>query len=118
VVGEVLSSVTFVMDYLQVDFSGHRLTCLVWPLVRSGEQHLWEKDDGYRDMLCSLIGGRVVEVDEYLDLGLLIVFEGDRRISFPLRVEEGYTPEILIYDGPMQEWVWTVDDEPFASFEG
>jgi hypothetical protein len=32
-VGEKLSSVTFVLDYLQVDFDGNQFTFYIWPTV-------------------------------------------------------------------------------------
>ena len=35
IVGEFPSAVTFVMDYLQLDFNGHRLTSYIWPLVHN-----------------------------------------------------------------------------------
>ena len=57
VVGEVLSSVGVVADYVELDFNGPRLSLFVWPTITiDGERPRQLGDPGYRDSLCSLIG--------------------------------------------------------------
>ena len=51
-----LSAVSFVQDYLQLDFEGHKLTMILWPAVRIGLELRSFGEPGYRDALCSLIG--------------------------------------------------------------
>jgi hypothetical protein len=72
--GEQLGAVTFVQDYLQLDFDGPRLTLTIWPrVVQNGMTRRFE-EAGYRDALCGLIGKIVREA--YL-------VEGDRlQIEF------------------------------------
>jgi hypothetical protein len=55
-VGEQLSAVTFVQDYLQLEFDGHRLTMNLWPSVRTDDGALAFGDPNYRNALCSSIG--------------------------------------------------------------
>jgi hypothetical protein len=61
-IGEKLSSITFVMDYLQIDFDGNCFTFNIWPIItvdgieyKFGEPH-------HRNKLCSLIAKIVSEV--------------------------------------------------------
>ncbi len=60
--GEQLSSVTFVQDYLQLDFDGVQLTYNVWPSVLLAEAQSVFGATGYRDALCSLIAHVVSDV--------------------------------------------------------
>ncbi len=60
-VGEELSSVTFVQDYLQLDFNGPLLTLFVWPEVFREEGSYAFGEPGYRDMLCGEIAQNVSE---------------------------------------------------------
>lgn len=53
---EQLGAVSFVQDYLQLDFEGHKLTMIIWPAVRIGLEQRTFGEPGYRDALCSLIG--------------------------------------------------------------
>lgn len=71
IMGEQLSSVVFVQDYLQLDFDGSRLTYNIWPCVERQGKASRFGDSGYRDELCALIGKRLVSVrdaNETLDL--------------------------------------------------
>ena len=49
-IGEQLSSVTFVMDYLQLDFDGNRLTCNVWPVVNVANNSYKYQQTEYRNV--------------------------------------------------------------------
>jgi hypothetical protein len=53
--GEKLSSVTFVMDYLQLDFDGNQFTLYIWPVVNFGGKEYLFGEPSYRDNLCFLI---------------------------------------------------------------
>jgi hypothetical protein len=97
--GEKLSSVTFVMDYLQLDFDGYRLTLNDWPIViidnimyRYGEQP-------YRDKLCSLITKIVSEVVLVIDDILILKFSTYGSIT--LSLDPNYlritSPEIVTF---------------------
>ncbi len=114
-IGENLSSVTFVMDYMQIHFNGHRFNFYRWPILYEDQVSFTRENDGYNDKLIGLIGKTVKSVDEYLDIGLGIEFEAGPLLSVPLRVEENFsTSEIGEYHRPDHQWtVWSVGEVPF-----
>ena len=118
VVGEYLSSVTFVMDYLQLDFCGYGFNMYSWPLISIGGRTFAYSDPGYRDALCSLIGRTLDRIDEYLDKGLTFQFAEESCINLPLQVGMDFrSPEIAEFRGHDHEWVvWQVGEEPFDSY--
>jgi hypothetical protein len=110
VIGRTLAAVTFVMDYVQVQFDNDRLNYYVWPRIWRGESVLKHPAPGYNDALIGMIGRNVVGVDEVLDLGLVIELEGGARLSVPLDGTDLGGPEIAEWPG--DPWiVWRPDDE-------
>lgn len=59
-VGEELSSVSFVQDYVQFDFNGPLLTSFADPIVQVEDQTLRFPEGASRDKPCSLIGQQVM----------------------------------------------------------
>lgn len=115
-VGEYLSSVTFVMDYLQIDFCGHRFNMYNWPTVIIGAQTLTLTSNGYRDAICSLIGETLTGIEEYLDRGLTLQFKSGCSIGLSLRVGKDFpSPEVAEYWSPSQKplIIWQAGEEPF-----
>src|ERR1700686_1222650 len=55
IVGEQLSSVEFVQDYVQLHFDGPTITAFVWPTLNLGGNIMCFGDAGYRDALCARI---------------------------------------------------------------
>jgi hypothetical protein len=116
VVGEYLSSVTFVMDYLQLDFSGYGFTMNSWPTVTIDNRTLTHADRDYKDALCSLIGQTATEVDEYWDTGLRLEFKNGSHITLSLKVERDFpSPEIATFGTPSRAFaiIWSAGAEPF-----
>lgn len=114
--GEYLSSVTFVMDYLQLDFSGYGFNMYSWPFVTVSGKTLSDKDPEYKNALCGFIGQVVEQVDEYLDKGLTLRFADEFCINLPLKVAPDFSsPEVATFNGPKKELLmaWQVGDEPF-----
>jgi hypothetical protein len=108
IVGSALSSVTFVADYVQLDFDGPNLTAYTLPIVRLGSQHIQWEQPGYRDALCRQIGRRVERVrvdDQYVS----VLFEDSATISISLLDEDYRGPEALQFQldqkGPERIWV-------------
>ena len=82
--GEKLSSVTFVMDYLQLEFDGNRFTLNVWPVVKVKNVNYKYEEQLYRDNLCSLIE-KVVSALTYREAEILILdFENGDSIAISL----------------------------------
>lgn len=55
-IGEQLSSVEFVQDYVQLHFDGRTITTYVWPEVTFGKEAFSFGQESYRNKLCDLIG--------------------------------------------------------------
>lgn len=116
VVGEYLSSVNFVMDYLQLDFCGYGFTMNIWPTITIENRTLAYSDGGYKDALCSLIGETAKEVDEYWDTGLRLQFKNGSYINLSLRVERDFpSPEVATFHTPLKGFaiIWSAGEEPF-----
>lgn len=94
-VGEQLSSVIFVQDYLQLDFDGKRLTLNVWPTVVRSEERISFGDAGYRDTLCGLIATTVTETSETETLITLRL--GDTELQCDLR-ESAEIEHVVYHD--------------------
>ncbi len=105
-VGEQLSSITFVMDYLQIHFNQHRFNAYAWPVVWANNQRYAYGEAGYRDAICSLIAKSVTRFEEYLDAGLVFEFGDSYSLEIPISDPTGKMVEVAEYHRP--DGVWTV----------
>jgi hypothetical protein len=103
-VGESLSSVEFIMDYVQLRFNGSDLTALVWPQVQNPDRTLSESDIGYRDALCALIGAVVGNAEVRENEFLRIAFEDGRAVTVSLRSEDAVGPECAEFTSSSGAW--------------
>jgi hypothetical protein len=92
ILGTTLSAVTFIWDYVQLEFSGRGFNVFCPIELRCADQSLRSEEPGFRDRLCGLIGQRVRDVD---DSGAHVEIAFDRDvIKFPSTSEdssEGFT---------------------------
>ncbi len=103
-VGEQLSSVTFVQDYLQLDFDGKRLTLNVWPVICNHRQRLSIEDGGYRDLLCSIIGQEVTgALDTESNISLTF---GDNSILWVDLTSQLDIERVVFEDTGTSRWAW------------
>jgi hypothetical protein len=93
--GEELSSVTFVQDYVQLDFNGPQLTLFIWPEVFRAEGSYAFGEPGYRDMLCALIGETATTTTIENGVALEIEFETGVILRTSLREEDYVGPEAI-----------------------
>jgi hypothetical protein len=105
--GRALSAVTFVQDYIQLQFDGALLSAYVWPCVQTSEKATDAGQPGYRDLLCEQIGKIVRRTLDEPDKRILIVFD-DAQIEINLEQEGRVGPEAAIFqDGQGKQWnVW------------
>jgi hypothetical protein len=105
-IGEKLSSVAFVMDYLQSDFDGNRFTLSVWPVITAGGKEHKFGEPSYRDSLCSLIAHVVKQASGEEKQRLTITFEsGDKLIITPYpNNPELVAPERAICTDANENW--------------
>lgn len=106
-VGEQLSSVEFVQDYVQLRFDGPCLTAFTRPRVRlPGAEFQWETP-GYRDALCARIATKVRDASISEDEAIRIRFEDGAIIEVSLQPEPCRGPEAAMFVTIDQDcWVW------------
>ena len=61
IIGEQLSAIAFVQDYVQLHFDGPRLTIFYHAVFRLGDQTFPGGKPGFRDALCNNIAKKVTE---------------------------------------------------------
>jgi hypothetical protein len=96
IVGEQLSSVEFIQDYVQLHFDGACLTAITLPAVTVDGVTRRHNDSGYRDALCVCIAKKViaVKVDE---AEIRIDFGSGRSISISLQDKDYRGPEAAVF---------------------
>ena len=87
-IGEQLSAVTFVQDYLQLHFDGPRLTVFSHPVVMLGDQTFHWGKPGFRDALCNSIAKKVVEARVAYGESISIRFADGSTIKISLKDED------------------------------
>ena len=93
VVGEQLSSVEFVQDYVQLRFDGPTLTAYVWPVVKSSEGTVRFGEPDYRNVLCGRIGHKILAVSVEEEKAINLRFDDGSQVSVSLRPEDHSGPE-------------------------
>ncbi|WP_367914437.1 hypothetical protein [Leadbetterella sp. DM7] len=77
-IGEQLSSVEFVQDYLQLHFDDKYFIIYVWPKIIIDNRRYSIDHDAYRNKLCSLIGLLVSKIEHIENESLKLVFENEK----------------------------------------
>lgn len=79
-VGEQLSSVEFVQDYIQLHFDGRTITAYIWPEVKI-KNEIWRFGEiEYRNKLCSLIGIEVEDLFFQDKEFLVLLFKNEKGV--------------------------------------
>lgn len=92
-VGEQLTAVEFVQDFLQLRFEEALLTLLVWPDAADADGiSVAFGQPGYRDALCSVIGEEVANADYTEGRSVTVEFENGTIFALSLRPEDLDTP--------------------------
>jgi hypothetical protein len=105
IVGEHLSAVTFVQDYLQLQFDGPTLNALTAVAVSSPAGHARSGDDQFRNLLCSCITKQVLSVEVREHDALHIRLADGSSISVSLRDEDYRCPEAVTFHSTKDEIV-------------
>ena len=98
-IGEQLSAVSFVMDYLQLQFDAYFLTVLTPLIVNKGSSSYRLGDLSYRDALCERIARKVNEVVLASD-NLRIGFDDGAHFDISLKDEDYVGPEAINFQFP------------------
>lgn len=110
-IGEQLSSVEFVQDYLQLHFDGRTITAYVWPKVFVNIETFKFHHKLYRNKLCSLIGNIVVDLSYQDKEHVTLVFKenkGTIKINLDPKNPE-IVSEIAIFNDSLDK-TWAVFD--------
>jgi len=106
--GEPLSAVSFVMDYVELHFNGSYLRCLVPPVVEQGGRVARFPEPGSRDALCALIGAEVRAIGAVDGGELRVEFSDGALVTASLAHEGRVSPEALDFHnwetGETQFW--------------
>ena len=105
IVGEHLSAVTFVQDYLQLQFDGPSLNALTVVTVTSPDARARSGEDQFRNLLCSCITKQVLGVEVREHEGLHIRLADGFSVSISLRGEDYRCPEAVTFRGAKDEIV-------------
>jgi hypothetical protein len=106
IVGRSLSSVEFVLDYVQLRFDGPCLTAITMPILRCDNQVLKNGMQGYCDCLIKQIG-KVVNLAIVKEEELLLQFSGGASLTISLRPEDNVGPEAARFEDETGNfWVW------------
>ncbi|HRK58356.1 MAG TPA: hypothetical protein PLI74_01840 [Candidatus Kapabacteria bacterium] len=105
--GEKLSAVIFVLDYVQLDFDGKKLSCYIFPDVHINSKLLHFPETGYRDSLCRLLGNNVTSISIIKAVGITINFDSD-YIHCPLNRSQ--IGEVFFFTDESNNWESYTDD--------
>lgn len=107
-VGESLSAVSFVRDYVEFHFDGPVLRALTHPVARAGKLQWRFPEPGSRDGLCQLIGSIVEAIRLEENTGIEIVFLTGESLTIPFGVSAeagGESVHFISAPGqPMSVW--------------
>ena len=94
---KTLTSVVFILDYLQFQFDSEVLTFLEYPKILLQENKLSFDDIEYQHKMCKLIGSPIINVVFDDNDSFYLIFE-DVKICSSLKEEDYTSPEMMIYD--------------------
>jgi hypothetical protein len=106
-VGETLSSVTFVMDYWQLHFDGPFFNVYSRIAVTGADWSVQSPDPGFRDRLCEQIAKTVRSAEFNDGQGVRISFEDGSALELSTRPEDYTCAEAVLFQGPNLQW-WVV----------
>jgi len=106
--GEQLSGVAFVQDYVEFHYDGKILRSLAPPSVSLAGDSSAFPHRGSRDALCSLIGRTVERIQVEEGDRIEVRFAGDATITIPLNASARTGPEAAHFvpgeNRPMEVW--------------
>jgi hypothetical protein len=104
ILGECLSGVAFVMDYVEFQFNGAVLTALTPPAVQASARGWTVGEPGWRDSLCGRIGVAVESVFVKEGEHVAVDFADGSRVTVSLKPSDYRGPEAINFQaasGPL-----------------
>jgi hypothetical protein len=107
-VGELLTGVCYIQDYVELYFDGPIIRCLANPILRTSKGDIVFPEVGSRDALCALIGQTIEKMNLNEDKELTIEFSTGKTLIIPLDAKHREGPEAMHFvpftEGPIQIW--------------
>ena len=107
IIGEQLSAVTFVQDYVQLHFDGPRLTVFSHAAVLLGDKTFHWGKPGFRDALCNSIAKKVTDARVAYGDSISISFADGAAIKISLKDKDYRGGEAVNFDTGSNEW-WSL----------
>src|SRR5260370_29197897 len=107
-IGEQLSSVTFVMDYWQLAFDGYGLTVYSRTTVSGPDWQMSDGDDQFRNRLCERIAHLVTGASFREGEGLSIAFDDGTTIEVSVKDNDYDGPEAFTFSVPNSDFLIVV----------
>lgn len=108
IIGQPMSAVSFVHDYVEFHFDGRILRALSPPSLHAQGHVTTFPESGSRDAFCSLIGKSVVNVVVRERDSIEVRFDGSRTIKVPLSIPSRTGPEAAHFvsgdNQPIEVW--------------
>lgn len=107
--GIEMSSVIFIRDYVQLVFEGHENTAILslfeFPTITTNAVSYNIQMNGYRDVLCSIINQKLIEVMTKEET-IRLIFEKDVIVQISLRDEDYEGTEVAMFKKGNEITVW------------
>ena len=103
-IGEQLSAVTFVQDYVQLHFDGPRLTVFSHAAVLLGDKTFHWGKPGFRDALCDSIAKKITDARVAYGDSIAISFTDGSTIQVSLKDEDYRSAEAVNFDTGGNVW--------------
>lgn len=92
-IGEPVSAISFVQNYVELHFDGNILTARTPVSIVIRQQHFIFPETGSRDALCELIGRRAIDIVICDDDSITLTFDDSSTAVIPLGQEFRSGPE-------------------------
>lgn len=107
-IGEDISAVCFVCDYVEFHFNGATLRSLSNPMILIDGETFHFPERGSRDALCKVIGSRVRTLNLTENRSLILITTSGCEVTIPLNFASLRGPEAMNFlpsvGGPVQVW--------------
>ena len=104
-----LAGITFIRDYIQFLFDGPVLNTYTLPQIKIDNDIISKFQSGYYDMLCSLIGKRIIYANEDKKENKIVIrFEENISLTVSLRLDDRQCAEaVMLQMEQGMEWnIW------------
>jgi hypothetical protein len=101
-----LSSVTFIHDYIQLNFDGPVINIYASSSIYKNDIRMDSQEFGYSYLLRKLIGKKIIGVKEVIDSNLTMTFDDLSHLQISLKPDDRSSVEAAMFQGGIGKgWV-------------